>query len=451
MNQADIVQTAPEDGALEALKDRAALVLEEARRQGADACEVAISRNDGLSATVRLGDIETLEFHRDRGFSVTVWIGQRKGSASSSDDSAQSLRETVAAAMAIARHTGEDPSSGIADASLLASDLPDLDLCHPWPMSVAQAVDLAGRAEAAGRADARIINSEGATVSTGCSLRVYGNSNGFLAGYPGSFHSLSCVLVAGADGAMQRDYWYDGSRVPGRLMAPEDIGERAAARACARLGASRPRTGTVPVMFSPEVASGLLSHFVGAISGGALYRKSSFLLDSLGEPLFPAWCDIHEAPRMPSWNGSAPFDADGLATRDNQFVSAGVLKSYALGLYASRRLSAQPTGNGGGVRNLCISDSGESQQQLLEKMGNGVLVTEVMGQGVNMVTGDYSRGAAGYRVENGEITRPLEEFTIAGNLKDMFAGLQGAGTDVDTRGNVRCGSLLLAPMKVAGD
>lgn len=450
MNQADIVQTAPEDGALDTLKDRAALVLEEARRQGADACEVAISRNDGLSASVRMGDIETLEFHRDRGFSVTLWCGQRKGSASSSDDSADSLKETVAAALAIARHTGEDPHSGIADASALATDLPNLDLCHPWPLSVAEAVALATRAEAAGRADSRIINSEGATVSSGCSLRVYGNSNGFLAGYPASFHSVSCVLVAGADGAMQRDYWYDGSRVPTRLMAPEAIGERAAARACARLGASRPQTGTLPVMFSPEVASGLLSHFVGAISGGALYRKSSFLLDSLGEQLFPRWCSIHEAPRAPTWNGSAPFDADGLATRDNQFVSNGVLDSYALGLYAARRLGAQPTGNGGGVRNLCITDSGHSQQELLAMMGDGILVTEVMGQGINMVTGDYSRGAAGYRVENGEITSPLEEFTIAGNLRDMFAGLQGAGTDVDTRGNVRCGSLLLSPIKVAG-
>ena len=451
MSDLPIVQAPLDPGALSVLKDQAAFVLEEAARQGASEAEVGMSVSQGLSVTVRLGEVETLEFHRDKGVSVTVFQGQRKGTASSSDDSPQSLREAVAAALAIARHTGEDPCAGLAEPAQLESDLPDLDLYHPWELGSRAAIDLALACEAAGRGDPRIVNSEGASVSTGDTLRVYANSAGFMAGYPSSSHSLSCVLVAEQDGAMQRDYWYDAGRFPARLASAESIGARAAERVLARLGAGRMSTGDMPVLFAPEVAAGLIGHFLGAIQGGALYRRASFLLDRLGESLFPEWMQIAERPRLPGGNASAPFDSDGLATRDQQFVVDGALKGYALGLYAARRLKMSPTGNGGGARNVRVADTGQSLPQLLQQMGNGVMITEVMGSGVNQVTGDYSRGAAGFRVRDGVLAEPVEEFTIAGNLIDMFRSLSGAGTDRDPRGNVDCGSLLIDRMKVAGN
>jgi PmbA protein len=432
-------------------RDRAAAVLEEAARQGATSAEVGVSLSQGFSVSVRLGEVEEVEFNRDRGFAVTVYLGLRKGSASSTDDSPQSIRETVAAACAIARHTSEDPCAGIAAPEQLARDIPDLDLEHVWSISPDEAIDQALACESAGRADKRISNSEGATVSTARSQQVYANSNGFLAGFPATRHGRSCVLVAEQDGHMQRDFWFDSGCDAATLASPEAIGERAAARTLSRLGARRPPTGNVPVLFAPEVASGLLGHFAGAINGNALYRNASFLKGQLGESVFPDWVTVFERPHWRGMAGSSPFDSDGLPTGDKDFVRAGELKSWALGLYAARRLKAQATGNGNGVHNLCITDSGQDQQALLRDMGRGVLVTEVMGPGVNMVTGDYSRGAAGFWVEDGEIQYPVEEFTIAGHLGDMFKQIRGSGTDVDHRGNIHTGSLLVDGMKVAGE
>jgi PmbA protein len=433
-----------------ALQKRAGRVLEEAKRAGATDAEVGISASQGLSVSVRMDEVETLEFHRDRGISVTVFIGQQKGTASSSDDSDDSIRRTVEAACAIARHTGADPCAGLAEPAQLATEFPDLDLFHPWALSPEQAIEQAQACERIGRADSRIINSDGASLSSGSSIRVYANSRGFIAGYPSSQHSRSCVLVAGQDGAMQRDYWYDSRRDPARLQSAEQIGEEARKRTLARLGAVQPATGDMPVLFSPRTAAALLGHFAAAISGGALYRNSSFLKGAIGEALFPSWVRIHEQPRLPGMAGSSAWDQDGLPTRNQNFVVDGVLQGYSLGLYAARRLGMQPTGNGGGPRNLTIDSSGEDLPALLKKMGRGILVTEVMGPGVNIVSGDYSRGAAGFMVEDGVITVPLEEFTIAGHLRAMFAAIQAAGSDIDDRGNIHVGSLLVGQMRVAG-
>lgn len=435
---------------LNAARDSVAFVLDEARRQGADQAEARLNLAQGLSVNVRLGEVETVEFHRDRGVSVTVYFGRRKGAATTSDDSPDSLRDAVAAACAIARHTEEDPYSGLAEPGQLESQPPELDLYHPWDLSTERAIEQALRCEAVARDDKRIVNSEGASVTTGTALRVLGTSAGFLNGYAGTFHSRGCAVVAEDEQGMQRDYWYDGSRVADRMAGPEAVGLEARERTLARLGATVPDTGEWPVMLAPEIAAGLLGHFISAISGGSLYRNASFLRDRLGERIFPAGFQVREQSHLRAGNGSAPYDADGLPSRDQAFVEDGVLKQYALGLYASRRLNLAPTGNGGGVHNLSISDSGEDRDALLKRLGTGILVTEVMGQGVNLVTGDYSRGAAGFWVENGVIRHPLQEFTIAGNLRDMLAGIQGSGTDVDARGNVRVGSLLLSPMKIAG-
>lgn len=435
---------------LAAARDVVARVLEEAKRQGASAAEARLNLAQGLSVDVRLGEVETVEFHRDRGLGVTVFFGQRKGHASTSDDSPESLRDAVAAACAIARHTEEDPFAGLAEPDQLAGPEPELGLYHPWALTTEQAIEEALRCENVARDDARIVNSEGASVSTGVSVQVLGTSAGFLQGHAGTFHSRSCAVVAEDANGMQRNYWYDGNRQADRMAGPEQVGEEARRRTLARLGAEVPATGQWPVLLSPEIAATLLAHFVSAISGGTLYRRASFLRDRLGERLFPAGIDIREDPLQVGGNGSAGFDADGLPTRAQAFVEDGVLKRYALGLYAARRLEMAPTGNGGGVRNLSITDTGEDEAALIRRMGTGVLVTEVMGQGVNLVTGDYSRGAAGFWIENGVIQKPLQEFTIAGNLGDMFAGIQGSGTNVDRRGNIASGSLLLAAMKVAG-
>ena len=435
---------------LGAARDTVAQVLEEAKRQGASAAEAQLSLAQGLSVDVCLGEVETVEFHRDRGLAVTVFFGQRKGQASTSDDSPQSLRDAVAAACAIARHTEEDKYAGIASPEQLADRIPDLDLYHPWALSTEQAIDDALRCEAVARDDERIVNSEGASVSTGSSLRVLGTSAGFLQGYAGTMHSRSCAVVAEDDQGMQRNFWYDAGRRADLLASAEQVGERARERTLARLGAEIPDTAELPVLLAPEIAAGLLGHFISAISGGSLYRRASFLRDRLGERLFPQGIDVREQPLLPGANGSAPFDGDGLATRDQAFVEDGVLRRYALGLYAARRLDMAPTGNGSGVHNLSISDTGEDFDALVRRIDRGILVTEVMGQGVNLVTGDYSRGASGFWIENGVIRKPLQEFTIAGNLGEMFAGIQGSGTDVDRRGNIACGSLLLSPMKIAG-
>lgn len=436
----------------EQFKQQVKAILAEAERQGASAAAVNLGVSQGLSVEVRMGGVETLEFHHNQGVSLTVYVGQRTGSASSTDTSPNSIRETVAAALAIAKHTGEDEANGLAPKELLAQadQLPELDLYHPWELNPKDAIALAERVEAAGRQDPRIVNSDGATVTSGFSLRAYGNTEGFVAAYPSSSHGMSCSLVAEADGQMQRDYYYHTHRVPNRLMSPEAIGEMAAERTLARLGAQKPTTGRWPVIFQAEVARGLLGHFINAISGGSLYRKSSFLLDRIGTQVFPEWMNLAEYPHLKQGPSSAPFDSDGLPTREQFFVENGVLSRYALGLYSSRRLGLTPTGNGGGVRNLILPAGEKSLAQLCEQMGTGILVTELMGQGVNIVTGDYSRGAAGYWVENGVITHPLDEFTIAANLSEMLMGIQAVGNDVDHRGGIQTGSLLLSPLTVAG-
>lgn len=427
-------------------------LLVEARRQGASAAEAGVSSDTGLSLTVRMGAPETIEHTRGNGLGVTVYFGHRKGSASTSDLSPQAVKETVAAACNFAKYTSEDPCSGLADASLMARQLPDLDLYHPWALEVDEAIELATRCEAAAREeDGRIVNSEGATLNSHSGLHVYGNSHGFVGGYPASRHSLSCAVVGRQDDTMQRDYWYTLSRLSGELESPEAVGEAAARRTLARLGARRISTRQAPVLFQAEVAVGLLRSFIGAIRGSALYRKASFLLDHLGKPVFPEYVQVYEQPRLPRGLGSASYDNEGVATADRTFIDRGILQSYVLDSYAARKLGMQTTGNAGGVRNLRISSGTLDRQGLLQKMECGLLVTELMGHGVNMVTGDYSRGASGFWVEHGEIQFPVEEITIAGNLKEMLLGLLEVGTDLETRTSVQTGSWLVERMTIAGD
>ncbi len=427
-------------------------LLSEARRQGASAAEAGVSSDAGLSLTVRLGAPETIEHTRDNGLGVTVYFGHRKGSASTSDLSPQAVKETVEAACNFAKYTSEDPCAGLADAQLMAKELPDLDLYHPWNLPVDEAIERAIRCETAARGeDPRIINSEGATLNSHSGLHVYGNSHGFIGGYPSSRHSLSCAVVGKDNGSMQRDYWYTLSRLSGELETPETVGRIAAQRTVSRLGARRIPTQQAPVLFQADVAVGLLRSFIGAIRGSALYRKASFLLDQLGQPVFPEFIRIHEEPRLLRGLASSAYDNEGVATADRAYIENGVLQSYVLDSYAARKLGMQTTGNAGGVRNLRINSGALDRNGLLEKMGRGLLVTELMGQGVNMVTGDYSRGAAGYWVENGEIQFPVEEITIAGNMKEMMLGLQAVGSDVETRSSVQTGSWLIDRMTIAGD
>lgn len=433
------------------LAEQVEQIIDEARRQGASACEVAVSLEQGLTTSVRQGEVETVEFNRDQGFGITLYLGQRKGSASTSASGTEAIRETVAAALAIAQHASEDDCAGLADAALMARELPDLDLYHPWSIEPEQAIELALQCEAAAFAhDPRIRNADGSSLSSHQGCRVYGNSHGFIGGYTSSRHSLSCVMIAEQAGQMQRDYWYDVNRRAERLESPELIGRRAAERAVRRLGARSVPTCEVPVLFAAELAGGLFGHLLAAISGGNLYRRSSFLVDALGQTLFPEWMTIDERPRLPGGLASAAFDGDGLATYDKAFIEQGRLVSYVLGTYSGRKLGMPSTANAGGVHNLFISHGTDDQAALLRQMGRGLLVTELMGQGVNLVTGDYSRGAAGFWVENGEIQFPVEEVTIAGNLRDMFRQIVAVGADLEWRGNVRSGSLLIERMTVAG-
>jgi PmbA protein len=426
-------------------------VLAEAKRQGATACEVAVSLGQGLSTSVRQGEVETVEFNRDQGFGITLYAGQRKGSASTSATGEAAIRETVAAALAIAKHASEDECAGLADPALMARDLPELDLYHPWNISPEQAIELALSCEAAAFAsDSRIKNADGSSLNTHQGCRVYGNSHGFIGGYASTRHSLSCVMIAEEGGQMQRDYWYDVSRQGELLADPASIGRHAAQRTVSRLGARPVPTCEVPVLFAAELAGGLFGHFLAAISGGNLYRKSSFLEGALGQQLFPEWLSLDERPHIPRALGSASFDGDGLATYAKSFVEGGELVSYVLGTYSGRKLGMPSTANSGGVHNLFVSHGVEDQQALLKRMGRGLLVTELMGQGLNMVTGDYSRGAAGFWVENGEIQFPVQEVTIAGNLRDMFRQIVAVGSDLELRSNIRSGSVLIEKMMVAG-
>ena len=434
---------------LRALANR---VLELAQAGGASAAEAEVSEGSGQTVSVRKGEVETLEYNKDKGVSVTVYIGQRRGHAATSDFSDDALKRTVEKALVIARYTAEDDCAGLADADLLAREVPDLDLYHPWDLPVEQAIELARACEAAALAvDARIRNSEGATVSTQVSQFIYANTLGFMGGYPSSRHSVSCAVIAEEGGSMQRDYWYDTARAAEDMAAVEVIGRRAGERALRRLNARKLSTRQCPVLFEAPVASGLIASFVSAVSGGHLYRKSSFLLDSLGQQVFPTFFQIHERPFLPRGLASAPFDHEGVATHDRDVVRDGVVQGYFLGSYSARKLGMKSTGNAGGNHNLIIPSTGEDFEGLLKRMGTGLLVTELLGHGLNMVTGDYSRGAAGFWVEDGAIAYPVEEITVAGNLKEMFLGIQAIGSDVEVRGSRRVGSILIDRMTVAGE
>jgi PmbA protein len=427
------------------------LALGEAKSLGASQAEAAISMDVGLSVSVRLREVETIEYQRDRGMAVTVYFGTRKGSASTADLSAGALRETVAKACSIARFTAEDPCAGIAEPDTLAREIPDLDLSHPWDVTPERACELALECEAAALAvDARITNSEGAGVSTHRGVRAFGNSHGFLAAYPGSVHSVSCAVV-GADGEeMERDYWYSTARDWRELEAAVSVGRTAGERAVRRLGARQLGTMKVPVLYSPDVARGLVGHFVGAIRGGSQYRRASFLLDAAGQQVFPDWFALSERPHLPRALASAPFDHEGVATQDRELVAGGVLLGYVLSTYSARKLGLRTTGNAGGNYNLIVHGRDRDFDGMLALLDRGLLVTELMGQGVNGVTGDYSRGAAGFWVENGRLAYPVHEVTIAGNLRDMYRAIVDVGADMDTRGGIRTGSILVEQMTVAG-
>jgi PmbA protein len=438
---------------IDELKQLVAAALGEAQSTGASQAEADVSLQRGLTATVRLGEVDTIEYHRDRGLAVTVYFGKAKGSASTADLRPAAVRETVEKASAIARHTASDECAGLADPDTLARDVPDLDLYHHWDIEPEQAVQLARECEAAGLAcDSKLKNSEGATVTTHSGVRVHGNSHGFLAGFPSTSHSLSCALVAQERQDMQRDYWFTVARNPEALEPAEAIGRRAAERALRRLGARRLSTRRAPVLYAPDLARGVFGHFVGAISGTSQYRRSSFLLNAAGQTVFPSHLDIVERPHLPQGLASSPFDAEGVATRDRALVSAGVLQGYVLGSYSARKLGLKTTGNAGGIHNLLVKSSEHgSFEQLLGRMGTGFFVTELMGQGVNAVTGDYSRGASGFWVENGAVAFPVHEVTIAGNLRDMLRTIVAVGTDVDEQGAIRTGSVLIEAMTIAGE
>jgi PmbA protein len=427
--------------------------LEIAREKGASDAEVEVSSAVGQSVTVRRGDVETVEYNRDKGMGITVYFGKRRGNASTTDVSGEALERTVEAACAIARHTAEDDAAGLPDDDrLFRGEPPDLQLFHPWGLTVEEAIEVAKRAEAAALAvDRRITNSEGGTVSAYDTDFVLANSRGFLAGFPSSKASISVGVVAEEKGAMQRDYWYSSERDPLRLEDPEHVGRVAGERTVRRLNARRIPTGEVPVLFDANVAGSLVSHFVSAASGSSLYRHSSFLLDRLGSALFAPHFELVEDPHRPGDQASAYFDAEGVATARRKVVEGGVLKGWFLSSYSARKLGLQTTGDAGGNHNLIVTPGELDFDGLVKHMGRGLLVTEMMGQGVNPVTGDYSRGAAGFWVEGGEIRFPVEEVTIAGNLLDMYKGIVAVGRDVLIRGSKHTGSILVDRMTIAGD
>jgi PmbA protein len=438
------------EGDLESIIENA---LVEARTRGATQAEAAVSQDTGLSVGVRLGEVETLEHQRDRSMGITVYFGKRKGSASTADFSPDAVRATVAKACSIARFTAEDACAGLADAELMAKAPPDLDLAHPWDVSADEAIEIARACEAAALAyDPRINNSEGASLSTHRGLHVYGNTHGFVGGYPTTSHSLSCVVLAGSGDEMQRDYWYTSSRDWRELDGGEAVGRESARRTVMRLNPRKLGTRRSPILFAPEVARGFIGHFIAAIRGSSQYRESSFLLNAAGKQVFPAGISIAERPHLHKALASAPFDEEGVATTDRELVENGVLTGYVLSSYSARKLGLKTTGNAGGTHNLIVAPTVPGgAQKLLSMMGTGLLVTELMGQGVNTVTGDYSRGAAGFWVENGVIEYPVAEITIAGNLAAMMRGVAAVGDDIDVRGGVRMGSLLLDEMTIAGE
>lgn len=436
---------------LEALQSLTEEALSYARQKGASACEVDVSEGVGQSVTVRRSEVETVEYNRDKGLGVTVYVGQRKGHASTSDFSLNAIRQTVEGALDIARFTAEDTFAGLPEARLLAKQWPDLNLYHPWDLSIEAAIEHAKACEqAAFDTDARITNSEGAQISIQEGQFVFGNSLGFIGGYPSSRHSLGCAVIGGEGEYMQRDSDYSTHRHPEKLETPETIGQRAAQRTVARLGGRKISTCEVPVVFEAPLACGLLGSLVHATSGGALYRKTSFLLDHLGKAIMPSFIRLSERPHISGGLASSPFDGEGVSTRDREVVAQGVLQGYFLSSYSARKLGMETTGNAGGSHNLILHSGDADLAGLLRQMGRGLLVTELLGHGINYVTGDYSRGAAGFWVENGEIAYPVEEVTIAGNLRDMFRQILAIGRDVEVRGSKQTGSILIERMKVAG-
>ena len=435
----------------EQLREQVATALDFAQRAGATAAEANASDATGLAVTVRQRELETVEFNNDRGLAVTVYVGHRKGHATTSDTSANAIRDTVRAAVNIAKYTEEDPCNGLAPAELMATTFPDLDLHHPWPIDVAEATRLATAAEATALdADQRIVNSEGAEVETRRSCYAFGNSHGFVGTAWGTRHGITCSVIAADEDGMQGEFEYTVARVAEELAPAEVVGREAARRALARLGRGPVKTGTFPVLFAPPMASWLIRHLLAAISGGALYRKESYLQGSLGKHALAKGITLAEHPHRRRGLVSAAFDSDGVATRPKAFVADGVVESYILGIYAARRLGLDTTGNAGGVHNLALEAELSPEPALLRQMGTGLVVTSLMGQGVNLVTGDYSRGAGGFWVEGGEIAHPVDEVTIAANLDAMLKGIVGCGDDVDHRGNIHTGSLLVGEMTVAG-
>jgi PmbA protein len=443
----------PEDASdADRLAGLAAQVLELAAARGASQAEVSISEDSGLAVNVRMGEVETVERTRDRGVSLTVYFGQRKASASTADLQPASLLATVEQACAIAKFTEADSAAGLADAGLMARDISDFDQWHPWDIDAERAIALAIAAEARGRdTDPRISNSDGSAVNTSTSIATYANSHGFIGFERSTSHSISCSLIAGRDDGMQRDYWYTAGLSADDLETPAQVGRRAAERTVARLDPRPIRTGDFPVLFSPEMSRSLVGHLLGAVSGGALYRRASFLLDSVGTRLFPDWFSIVEDPFVPRGFRSASFDAEGVATRHQDLVRDGVLSRYVLGSYSARKLGLATTANAGGVHNLQVTSNAVDADSMMRQMGTGLLVTELMGQGVNTITGDYSRGAAGFWIEGGEIQHAVDEITIAGNLRDMYQAIEAVGADIDRRSHISIGSVLVGKMMVAGE
>jgi PmbA protein len=425
--------------------------LDDAQSRGVDQAEVAVSHDIGLSATARLGDVEHLEYTNDRGIGITVYCGSCKGNASTSDISPDAIREAIDKACTFARYTAEDKHAGLADANRMCTNIRDLDLDHPWALDATAAIELAIACEAAALGyDKRITNSEGATVWTNRGVRVYGNSHGFIGSFAKSGHSISCAVLGEADGEMQRDYYYSSARDHEELESAEVIGETAARRALGRLGARKIETRRAPVVFKSELARGFVGHAMGAIAGGAQYRRSSFLLDAAGQKIFPDFVNIEERPHLPKGMASTPYDSEGVETWDRDIVSGGILQGYILSSYSARRLGLETTANAGGAQNLIVPGNADGLDALLAEMGTGLLVEELIGQGVNAVTGDYSRGAVGQWVENGEIQYPVHEVTIAGNLRELYQRISLIGRDQDVRGGIRCGSILVDEMTIAG-
>ena len=435
---------------LDTLAGLAEDVIRRCRAAGASEAEVGASVDTGLSVSVRLGEVETIEHTRDRSFGVTVYFGKRKGSASTADLKPDSIGKTIEQACAIARYTEEDPYTGLADDARLATQFPDLDLWHPWQIAPEQAIRLGIQIEDAGRALPGITNSEGASVQAGETLSVYATSQGFVGTERGTRHMLSCALIAEDAAGMQRDYWYESVRAAEDFPAADSVGRKAAERALARRNARQLGTRDCPVLFAPEVARGLIGHLVSAVSGGSLYRKASFLLDHKGKKILPDFVEIVERPHLRRGQASSNFDSEGVATSDRELVRGGVLQRYVLGSYSARKLGLESTGNAGGIHNLVVTPGSADLAGLLGQLGTGLLVTEVMGQGVSIVTGDYSRGASGFWVENGQIAYPVEEITIASNLRDMFLGIAAIGADVDPRSHILTGSILVNRMTIAG-